>query len=129
MEHISDTVMSLAAIAPLLAGDTTIRNVGNIRIKETDRLAAVVNELRKLGQAVEEGEDWLRISPRPICDAEIECYSDHRMAMSFAVLAAACDAKITILDPACVAKTYPGFWQDLKALYHHCDQAEPWSCE
>ena len=138
MEHISDTVMSIAAIAPLLQGDTTIRNVGNIRIKETDRLHAVVTELRRLGQAVDEGDDWLRISPRPINNAAIECYADHRMAMSFAVLAAACDADITITDPSCVAKTYPNFWQDLSAFYAHVgveftlSQAQPvkeTSCE
>ena len=128
MEHISDTVMSLAAIAPLLSGDTTIRNIGNIRIKETDRLSAVVNELRKLGQEVEEGSDWLRISPRPVIAAEIDCYSDHRMAMSFAILAAASEANIVITDPACVAKTYPGFWHDLAQFYQQGGITEPWSC-
>jgi 3-phosphoshikimate 1-carboxyvinyltransferase len=134
MHHISDTVMTLAAIAPLCAGPTTIRNVANIRIKETDRLAATVAELRRLGQQVEHGEDWLRIDPRPLQPATIECYSDHRMAMSFAVLAAAArdrhwDAAvpasrrvIRIADPACTAKTYPGFWDDLARLY----PVKPW---
>lgn len=116
MHHISDTVMTLAAIAPLAAGPTTIRNVANIRLKETDRLLAVVTELRRLGQQVEHGDDWLRITPRPITPAVVECYADHRMAMSFAVLGALTGA-VTIADPACVAKTYPGFFADLAACY------------
>jgi 3-phosphoshikimate 1-carboxyvinyltransferase len=129
MHHISDTVMTLAAIAPLCDGPTTIRNVANIRIKETDRLIATVNELRRVGQQVEHGDDWLKITPRPLKPATIECYSDHRMAMSFAVLAACArdqhwDASVPtserhlrIADPACTAKTYPGFWDDLAKLY------------
>ncbi len=112
MHHISDTVMTLAAIAPLCAGPTTIRNIANIRIKETDRLAATVAELQRLGQTVEHGDDWLRIHPAPIRDADIQCYADHRMAMSFAVLGAIA-GHVTITDPACTAKTYPGFWNDL----------------
>ncbi len=116
MHHISDTVMTLAAIAPLADGPTTIRNVANIRIKECDRLLATITELRRLGQEVEHGDDWLRIIPRPIVPATVECYRDHRMAMSFAILGAATGA-VAIADPDCVAKTYPGFWADLRALY------------
>jgi 3-phosphoshikimate 1-carboxyvinyltransferase len=116
MHHISDTVMTLAAIAPLASGPTTIRNVANIRIKETDRLAATVAELRRLGQHVAHGDDWLRIDPQPLSPAVVQCYSDHRMAMSFAVLGAIRDG-VSIEDPACVAKTYPGFWDDLDRLY------------
>jgi len=116
MHHISDTVMSLAAIAPLCSGPVKITNVANIRIKETDRLAATVAELRKLGQQVEHGEDWLVITPKlPIAPAEIECYSDHRMAMSFAILGKA-TAGITVKDPKCVAKTYPDFFKDLELV-------------
>ena len=115
MHHISDTVMTLAAIAPLCQGPTTIRNIANIRIKETDRLQATVTELRRLGQEVDHGEDWLRITPRPLTPAAIECYADHRMAMSFAVLGAIAGG-ITITDPDCTAKTYPGFWSDLAAF-------------
>ncbi|WP_437593303.1 3-phosphoshikimate 1-carboxyvinyltransferase [Sorangium sp. So ce1000] len=113
MHHISDTVMTLAAIAPLLEGPTTIRNVANIRIKETDRLAATVAELRRLGQEVTHGDDWLRIEPRPLTPALVRSYSDHRMAMSFAILGL-CRPGITIEDPACVAKTYPTFWEDVE---------------
>ncbi|MCG5053936.1 MAG: 3-phosphoshikimate 1-carboxyvinyltransferase [Myxococcales bacterium] len=112
MHHISDTVMTLAAIAPLAEGPTTIRNVANIRIKETDRLLATVTELRRLGQDVEMGSDWLRVNPRPLTPATIDCYSDHRMAMSFAVLGSVVPG-VTIADPACVSKTYPRFWDHL----------------
>lgn len=112
MHHISDTVMTLAAIAPLFDGPTTIRNVANIRIKETDRLAATVAELRRLGQEVTHGDDWLRIEPRPLTPALVHSYSDHRMAMSFAILGL-CRPGITIENPACVAKTYPTFWEDV----------------
>jgi 3-phosphoshikimate 1-carboxyvinyltransferase len=115
MHDISDTAMTLAAIAPLAGGATTIRNVANIRIKETDRLLATVTELRRLGQTVVHGDDWLSITPRPLTPATVECYSDHRMAMSFAVLGAVAGG-VTIGDPACVSKTYPGFWADLAAL-------------
>lgn len=125
MHHISDTVMTLAAIAPLCRGATTIRNVGNIRIKETDRLAATVAELRRLGQAVTHGDDWLRIDPSTIRPATVECYADHRMAMSFAILGA-CAPGVRIADPACVGKTYPQFWSDLGALYRAQDTEVPW---
>jgi 3-phosphoshikimate 1-carboxyvinyltransferase len=116
MHHISDTVMTLAAIAPLCSGPTMIRNIGNIRIKETDRLSATATELRRLGQTVETGDDWLRITPKPLLPAVIDCYDDHRMAMSFAVLGLA-RGGITIADPDCTAKTYPEFWRDLARCY------------
>jgi 3-phosphoshikimate 1-carboxyvinyltransferase len=116
MFHISDTVMTLAALAPLASGPTSIRNVANIRIKETDRLAATVAELRRLGQEVTEGSDFLRIEPRPVTPAIVRSYKDHRMAMSFAILGAA-RAGISIEDPSCVAKTYPEFWRDLASAY------------
>jgi len=115
MRHISDTVMSLAAIAPLARGRTTIRDVANIRIKETDRLAAVVAELRRVGQQVEHGDDWLAIDPQAVKPATVHCYSDHRMAMSFAILGC-CAPGVVIADPDCTAKTYPGFFADLAAL-------------
>jgi len=125
MHDISDTVMTLAAIAPLAVGPTTIRNVANIRIKETDRLAALVAELRRLGQAVTHGDDWLRIAPRPIVPAVVSCYSDHRIAMSFGILGAL-RAGVTIEDPACVAKTYPRFWDDLARCYEAVGAPRPW---
>lgn len=125
MYDISDTVMTLAAIAPLLQGDTRIFNVANIRIKETDRLLATVSELARLGQGVRHGEDWLKIEPCPITPATVHCYADHRMAMSFAVLGAV-SGGVRIEDPACVAKTYPGFWQDLARCYAGGSDPSPW---
>ncbi|MCH2107782.1 MAG: 3-phosphoshikimate 1-carboxyvinyltransferase [Polyangiaceae bacterium] len=119
MHHISDTVMTLAAIAPLMKGQTKISNVYNIRIKETDRLEATVNELKRLGQAVESGRDWLSITPAPLQPTTVLSYSDHRMAMAFALLGLVATG-VAIEDPACVAKTYPGFWNDLKSFYEHC---------
>jgi len=124
MHHISDTVMTMAALAVLADGPTTIRNVANIRIKETDRLAATVTELTRLGQEVTYGEDWLRIEPRPVRPAVVHCYGDHRIAMSFAVLGLARPG-VTIEDPACVAKTYPTFWDDFAACYRAVGEAPP----
>jgi 3-phosphoshikimate 1-carboxyvinyltransferase len=124
MHDISDTVMTLAAIAPLARGITTIRNVANIRIKETDRMAATVAELGRLGQIVQHGEDWLSIEPAPLSPAVVRCYADHRMAMSFAVLGAA-RGGVGIEDPSCVSKTFPGFWHALAACYP-ADARPPW---
>jgi 3-phosphoshikimate 1-carboxyvinyltransferase len=126
MYDISDTVMTLAAVAPLLSGRTRISNVANIRIKETDRLLATVSELERLGQGVTHGEDWLEVEPRPLSPAIVHCYADHRMAMSFAVLGAVSGGGIQIEDPACVAKTYPGFWADLARCYGGSGVAAPW---
>jgi 3-phosphoshikimate 1-carboxyvinyltransferase len=125
MHDISDTVMTLAALAPLADGPTRIRNVANIRLKETDRLAAIATELERLGQGVTTTEDSITIEPRPLRPAEIHCYDDHRIAMSFAVLGAATGA-VRIQDPACVGKTYPGFWQDLRELYLAAGAEAPW---
>jgi 3-phosphoshikimate 1-carboxyvinyltransferase len=116
MNAISDTVMTLAVTALFADGMTRIRNVGHIRHKETDRLAALATELRKLGATVDEQPDGLVILPPPnILPARIETYDDHRMAMSFALAGLKAEG-ITILDPGCVAKTYPGFWDDLAGL-------------
>ena len=86
MNDISDTVMTLAAVACFAEGPTTIRNVAHIRHKETDRLAALATELRRVGAEVEEFADGLTITPRPLHGAEIETYNDHRMAMSMALI-------------------------------------------
>jgi 3-phosphoshikimate 1-carboxyvinyltransferase len=112
---ISDTAQTLAAIAPFATGATTIRGVGHARLKETDRVAALVTELRRLGQEVEEFPDGLRITPRPIEATDIHTYDDHRMAMSFAVAALRAPG-IRLLDPGCVAKTFPGFFDVLDAV-------------
>jgi 3-phosphoshikimate 1-carboxyvinyltransferase len=116
MNAISDTVMTLAVVAMFATGLTRIRNVGHIRHKETDRIAALATELRKLGATVEEHQDGLILfPPERISPARIATYDDHRMAMSFA-LAGLRSPGVTILDPSCVAKTYPGFWDDLARL-------------
>lgn len=125
MHHISDTVMTLAAIAPLLSGPTRISNVANIRIKETDRLLATVTELQRLGQEVAHGADWLKVGPAPIQPAIVRSYDDHRMAMSFAVLGAVRPG-IQIENPLCVAKTYPAFFDDLAAAYAATGAQRPW---
>jgi 3-phosphoshikimate 1-carboxyvinyltransferase len=125
MHDISDTVMSLAAIAPLAGGPTRITNVANIRIKETDRLSAVVAELERLGQRVTQGDDFLVIEPAPLRHALVRSYGDHRMAMSFAVLGMAA-GNVAIEDPSCVAKTYPTFWEDVAACYRASGAPMPW---
>jgi len=124
MHHISDTVMTLAAIAPLMNGITKIRNVENIRIKETDRLEATVSELSRLGQKVSSGRDWLQIEPAQLTPCVVRSYSDHRMAMAFAILGL-CRPGVAIEAPSCVKKTYPTFWQDLRRVYAHVGQGAP----
>ena len=119
MNAFSDTVMTQAVVALFAEGVSRIRNVGHIRHKETDRIAALATELRKFGARVDEQPDGLVIDP-PAPDqllqgARIATYNDHRMAMSFA-LAGLRIPGVTILDPGCVAKTYPGFWTDLERL-------------
>ncbi len=119
MNDISDTVMTLAAVACFAEGPTTIRNVAHIRHKETDRIAAVAIELRKFGVTVEERDDGLTIHPVPIAKmtgCAVDTYNDHRMAMSFALIARKVPGT-TIRNPACVAKTYPGFWADFDAIF------------
>jgi 3-phosphoshikimate 1-carboxyvinyltransferase len=113
MNAISDTMPTLAAIAPLASGPVTITNVEHVRHKETDRIAAVVNELKRLGISVEEFRDGITLQPGKPRPATIQTYDDHRMAMSFAILGCA-RRGITINDPGCVAKTFPGFFDRLK---------------
>jgi 3-phosphoshikimate 1-carboxyvinyltransferase len=112
MNAISDTVMTLAAVACFAEGPTTIRNVAHIRHKETDRIAAVANELRRLGLNIDERDDGLTIHPGHMTGAKVETYNDHRMAMSLALIGLRVP-KVVVDHPACVAKTYPGFWHDL----------------
>jgi 3-phosphoshikimate 1-carboxyvinyltransferase len=115
MNDISDTVMTLAAVACFAEGPTTIRNVAHIRHKETDRLAALAAELRRVGAGVDEFADGLTITPRPLHGAEIETYNDHRMAMSMALIGLKVPG-VVIKNPGCVAKTYPDFFADLEKL-------------
>jgi 3-phosphoshikimate 1-carboxyvinyltransferase len=115
MNAVSDTVQTLAAVALFADGPTAIRDVAHIRHKETDRIHALAVELRKLGAEVEERSDGLRITPHPLHGAEIDTYDDHRMAMSLALAGLAVPG-VVIRDPACTAKTYPRFFEDLKGL-------------
>jgi 3-phosphoshikimate 1-carboxyvinyltransferase len=134
--HIPDAAMTLAVLALFADGDTTLRNIASWRVKETDRIAAMATELRKLGATVEEGADWLGVSP-PLtspkgagrhdvaipsdardgatrhtfsANAAIDTYDDHRMAMCFS-LAALGGVPLRINDPACVAKTFPDYFE------------------
>ncbi len=116
MNAISDTVPTLAVVALFAQGPTTITGIGHIRHKETDRIRAVAQELRKLGAQVEEGPDWLRIHPpQQVRGARIATYQDHRMAMSFALVGLRV-AGLEVEDPECVNKTYPEFFQHLESL-------------
>lgn len=118
----SDTFLTLAAIAPLLDGPTFISGIGHTRKQETDRVAGMARELRKLGQVVEETYDSLEIRPQPLRAGEsIETYGDHRFAMSFGILG--ChnlhgDGRpwLSIKNPACCAKTFPRFFELLETL-------------
>ncbi|MDX8380133.1 MAG: bifunctional 3-phosphoshikimate 1-carboxyvinyltransferase/cytidylate kinase [Gallionella sp.] len=111
--HIPDAAMTLAVVALFAVGTTTLRNIASWRVKETDRIAAMATELRKLGATVEEGVDFIRVTPP---DAQtrgqqitIDTYDDHRMAMCFS-LAAFGRAGVRINDPNCVAKTFPDYF-------------------
>ncbi len=115
MNDISDTVMTLGAVACFADGPTTIRNVAHIRHKETDRLSALATELRRIGANVVERDDGLTITPAPLHGATIATYNDHRMAMSLALVGLKIPG-IVIDEPACVAKTYPRFFEDLERL-------------
>jgi 3-phosphoshikimate 1-carboxyvinyltransferase len=115
MNEISDTAQTLAAVAPFASGPTRIRNVAHMRHKETDRVAALVTELRRLGLHADEHADGLTIHPGPMRPAIIRTYDDHRMAMSFAVLGLR-QPGVRIADPDCTSKTYPGFFGDLARL-------------
>ncbi len=116
LNHIPDAAMTVATTALFAQGKTAIRNVGNWRVKETDRLNAMATELRKVGAEVHEGEDYLEITPPGrISPATIDTYNDHRMAMSFS-LAALGDAAITINNPECVSKTFPDYFEQLATI-------------
>jgi 3-phosphoshikimate 1-carboxyvinyltransferase len=118
LNHMPDMAQTLAAVAMFADGDTVIRNVGNLRVKETDRLAALKNELVKLGAKVEIEGDDLHISPPAngkITPAAIDTYDDHRMAMSFAVIGLRSPG-VVINDPSCVNKTFPDYFDYLAKL-------------
>jgi 3-phosphoshikimate 1-carboxyvinyltransferase len=116
LNAIPDAAMTVAVMALFAAGPTRIRNVYNWRVKETDRLAAMANELTKLGASVAEERDALTVTPpAALKPAQIETYGDHRMAMCFS-LAALGGVPVTIEDPGCVAKTFPDYFEVLASL-------------
>jgi 3-phosphoshikimate 1-carboxyvinyltransferase len=115
MNAISDTAQTLAAVAVFADGPTRIRNIAHVRHKETDRIAAVATELRRLGLRADEHDDGLTIHPGRPQPAVIQTYDDHRMAMSFALIGLRANG-IAIADPGCTAKTYPRFFEDLNRL-------------
>jgi 3-phosphoshikimate 1-carboxyvinyltransferase len=115
MNEMPDAVLAAAVTALFAQGTTHIRNVGNLRIKETDRLSALEAELRKLGAEAHAGPDSIAITPRALHGAEIVTYDDHRMAMAFA-LAGLRVPGVTIADPACVSKSWPQYFDALRVL-------------
>ena len=116
LNHIPDAAMTAAVLALFTDGPCTIRNVASWRVKETDRLSAMATELRKVGAEVEEGADYLRITPKALTpDVLIDTYDDHRMAMSFALVALA-GVPVRINDPNCVAKTFPTFFDEFQKI-------------
>jgi len=115
MGDISDTAQTLAALAPFASGPVTMRGLAHARLKETDRVAAVVTELRRLGATVEECPDGMTIQPGPLHGGTVATYDDHRMAMSFALVGLRVPG-IRIADPGCVAKTFPDFFARFAAM-------------
>ena len=114
--HIPDAAMTIATAALFAKGTTTLRNIYNWRVKETDRLFAMATELRKVGAKVEEGEDYLTITPPvQLKHAAIDTYDDHRMAMCFSLLALD-SVSVTINEPECTAKTFPTYFDVLESI-------------
>ena len=116
LNEMPDTVQTLAVVALFASGPTVIRNVANLRVKETDRLAALRCELTKLGATVEERPDGLSIHPpKRITPGRISTYDDHRMAMSFALSGLGCPG-IVIDNPQCCRKTFPDFFERFERI-------------
>ncbi|OYY93676.1 MAG: 3-phosphoshikimate 1-carboxyvinyltransferase [Hydrogenophilales bacterium 28-61-23] len=115
--HIPDAAMTLAVLALSAEGVTTLRNIASWRVKETDRIAAMATELRKVGATVEEGADYIRITPpaKLIPNAVIDTYDDHRMAMCFSLISLS-GVPVRINEPKCVAKTFPTYFDVFKAI-------------
>ena len=117
MNHIPDAAMTIATTALFAEGPTTMTNIYNWRVKETDRLAAMATELQKLGAKVEEGHDSIKVWPTAsLKHAEIDTYNDHRIAMCFSLVALS-DTPVTINDPGCTRKTFPDYFTRFATLY------------
>ena len=116
MNHIPDAAMTIAVAALFAKGTTSIRNIYNWRVKETDRLAAMATELKKLGVEVEEGEDYISVTPAlTLKEAEIDTYNDHRIAMCFSLVSLS-NTAVVINDPGCTSKTFPDYFQRLATI-------------
>jgi 3-phosphoshikimate 1-carboxyvinyltransferase len=128
--HIPDAAMTLAVMALYAEGTTTLRNIASWRVKETDRIAAMATELRKLGATIEEGADFLRIQPPgEWAAAAIHTYDDHRVAMCFSLAAFnAQGVPVRILDPKCVGKTFPDYFETLFSVVRTLPQHVPVIC-
>jgi 3-phosphoshikimate 1-carboxyvinyltransferase len=115
--HIPDAAMTLAILALFGNGTTTLKNIASWRVKETDRIKAMATELRKLGATVEEGADFISVTPpaKLTPNAEIDTYDDHRMAMCFSLVALA-GVPVRINDPKCVNKTFPDYFERFAAI-------------
>ena len=116
MKALSDTALTLAAIAPFADSKTVIRNIEHTRWQETDRIHAMVTELRKLGIPVVEHRDGVEIMPAPIVPSVIDTYEDHRVAMAFSLIGLKAPG-VKICNPGCVSKTFPHFFEVLQGLY------------
>ena len=117
--HIPDAAMTLAVLALFAEGTTTLKNIASWRVKETDRISAMATELRKVGAIVEEGGDYIKITPpaQLTQNAVIDTYDDHRMAMCFSLVSLG-GVPITINDPNCVAKTFPNYFAEFAKICH-----------
>ncbi len=116
LNHIPDAAMTAAVMALFAEGPSTLRNIASWRVKETDRLAAMATELRKVGAQVEEGAEFLKIVPgRMKPGVAIDTYDDHRMAMSFSLVALG-GVPVAINDPGCVAKTFPDYFKVFRSI-------------
>lgn len=115
--QIPDLVPPLAVAVAFAQGESCIINAGRLRLKESDRLAAVAKDLRALGAPVEEGPDFLRIQRnKKLRGGVVESFGDHRLAMAMAIASLGCEEPVTILGPGCVKKSYPAFYQDFEHL-------------
>lgn len=116
MNHIPDAAMTIGTTALFASGTTTIKNIYNWRVKETDRIVAMATELRKLGAQVEEGDDYISITPpEHVQPAAIDTYNDHRIAMCFSLASFATDG-VVINDPGCTAKTFPDYFDRFNSV-------------
>lgn len=119
MNNIPDAAMTVAIVALFCSGTTHIKNIYNWRVKETDRLEAMSNELKKVGAVVKQGNDYLTIiPPKKFLYGEIETYDDHRIAMCFSLIALS-NVSTKIINPNCINKTFPNYFKELSSISHY----------